>query len=62
MEYVSLKRCVLRRDLKVESVRITHVRWEGVPEVGGRSAEGSGPHGNQACGRHSELNEKILLP
>ena len=40
----------------MESVRITHVRWEGVPEVGGRSAEGSGPHGNQAGGRHIELN------
>ena len=39
-----------------KSVRITDVRWEGVPEVGGRSAEGSGPHGNQAGGRHSELN------
>ena len=39
----------------MESVRITHVRWEGVPEVGGRSAEGSGPHGSQAGG-HSELN------
>ena len=57
MEYVSLKRCVLRRDLKVE--RVSELRMSGgrvFQRWGGRSAEGSGPHGNQACGRHSEWN------
>ena len=39
-----------------ESVRVTDVRWEGVPEVGGRSAECPAPHGDQAGGWYSELN------
>ena len=34
----------------MESVRITDVSWEGVPEVGGRLAECPGPHGDQAGG------------
>ena len=39
-----------------KSVGVTNDRCEGIPKVGGRSAECPGPHGNQTGGWNSKLS------
>lgn len=38
-EYDSLKRCILRWELKVERISDTDVSWEAIPEVRNRGTE-----------------------
>ena len=40
----------------VQGLNVTDIRWERVPEAGGRAAEGSGPHSSQVGWRDSEAD------